>query len=659
MQRHYDVSEIRSALPRIAESLRSAGYSVGISDVVELARIVEAYADLSSRSCLSEEEVEFLAGSIIKNSKAVELLMSELRKATGSDKMRERVERIEREISLSLEKLRVRPGGRISKKKASRGGGEAIAAYMKLRNVGAIRGKPGRERVLDSQGLRSLAYRLARDGFDSLEEAYRSKRAKPDSDRRLMEAESGLVPKLAEMDEKSLIELGWASIKKGNSYVLKEVGKELSRRALSGSLTRAEEAYPILKRAGILNREVLARMVAQDPSLASRPEVDVDVVARAAGMVSLERAGEIVSKKIKTASRDEAEVLLRKISPEALWAVKSHRLGGEEGLLFSAAVKAAASLRSALRYSENGGEGWREMGEGLAVEAFSMASSLPPDASLGGLSRATVFSMAETAISILSLNSRPLNDPEKVVETVRRLDLPVSIRVLRSLYGKTFDEGEREVLVRSMERILYKFSSRIGLRLLPKTLRSELRSHRVDVRSSIYKSIRTGSPTLVYRSKLKAAKINLALDVSSSMLEYSSWAIAVASLFLSNIVRLTLFSHKTHVLDGPLSRREVARTLLSAEFRGFTDVSRAIEETAFPGARRLVVVSDLQQTVDSTPLPAVVRSLSRRGYRIAFIAPPSARLEDVESVREAGASVIIAWTPRQAALGILRHLLRR
>lgn len=42
-------------------------------------------------------------------------------------------------------------------------------------NVGAIHGRPGRERVADAQSLRSLAYTLARQGMESLREAYLTK----------------------------------------------------------------------------------------------------------------------------------------------------------------------------------------------------------------------------------------------------------------------------------------------------------------------------------------------------------------------------------------------------------------------------------------------------------------------------------------------------
>ncbi|WP_062661589.1 VWA domain-containing protein [Aeropyrum camini] len=179
------------------------------------------------------------------------------------------------------------------------------------------------------------------------------------------------------------------------------------------------------------------------------------------------------------------------------------------------------------------------------------------------------------------------------------------------------------------------------------------------MRRSIYQSIRGGRPTIVYRERLRAGRLSLALDVSSSMIDYSSWAIAVASLFLSNISRLVFFSHTSTVLEGPLSRREVARSLLSVEFRGYTDISTALEKAAQPGVKKVVAVSDLQQTVDSQPIPHVVKNLHRSGYRVAFITPPSARPEDVEAVREAGARVVTAWTPRQAALGVLRHILRR
>lgn len=473
-----------------------------------------------------------------------------------------------------------------------------------------------------------------------------------------MEAEAGLSPRLTELDEKGLVELGWASMRKGNARLLKDVGLELARRARTGSLTRVRDAYRIMRRAGTLDRETLSLMIATDPSLSSAPEADANTVARAVGIAGSERGGEILAKRLRDARPGEAEDLVSKVPPEALWAVKSHSLDGWKGELLDAASRAAASLRSALRYMEGGGEGWRELGYSMALEAISRASRLGESASIGGLSRATVFGMAETAIAILELESSRPGDPERVYSILSRLALPAAVKVLRSLYSRA-SADEREVLVRSMEKLLYKYSVRHGLRLLPKTVLSPRRSPRVDVRRSIYQSIRGGRPTIVYRERLRAGRLSLALDVSSSMIDYSSWAIAVASLFLSNISRLVFFSHTSTVLEGPLSRREVARSLLSVEFRGYTDISTALEKAAQPGVKKVVAVSDLQQTVDSQPIPHVVKNLHRSGYRVAFITPPSARPEDVEAVREAGARVVTAWTPRQAALGVLRHILRR
>nr|MEB3851551.1 hypothetical protein [Desulfurococcales archaeon] len=74
--------------------------------------------------------------------------------------------------------------------------------------------------------------------------------------------------------------------------------------------------------------------------------------------------------------------------------------------------------------------------------------------------------------------------------------------------------------------------------------------------------------------------------------------------------------------------------------------------------RRLVLVSDLHQTVAPGDPAEVAASLTRRGYRILAIAPPSHHAETRRRLEEAGAKVRVAYTPRDAAREVLRSILR-
>ncbi len=657
--RYYKVDELISSLPLIAEKLRSRGFRVGVSEVVELARLARAYADLNSRDALSEDEVAAIAYAVIKEPGGDRAFLEELRGVTASRRVSEAAERIEAEISEKLRILGVSPGWRVSKKKAGRRGKEALAAYLQLRRIGVITGRPGNERVADPSAIKAISLRLAMRGFESLEEAYRELRPMRGRDYALMEAEAGLHPGLGGLDERRLVELGWAAARKGNSQLLRSVARELARRVEAGRVSRLEDAFKLLRASGMLDSRLASEMIAGDPGLVEEarglpPREFARIVARAAEMAGVERAGEIVAKALRSSGPGEAVEILSKVPLESLWAVKKHPLRGAEALALEAAAAAARSLVSAIRYLETGNEGWRDMAleeseraARLAARAKSEGAKIPDPSRTEALARlaATIAGGSE-------------HIGESVVDAIaRRLGPSEAVRVLRAAYARAESEEARRLLAQSLEKLLSRLASREGLVLLPRWRLSPRRG-RVDVRRSIYLMARQSPRPLVFREKERASRISLVLDVSGSMIDYSSWALAVSLLFARNVERVVVFSHRVRVVEGPLKPRELAEVLLSAEFKGLTNISAALREAGHSRSRRIVVVTDLKQTVDDEPVAAAVKRLVSSGRRVVFISPPTAPWEEVEAVERAGGRVTVAYTPRQAALRVLRMLLR-
>ena len=658
--RSYRVSDIISNLPQVAERLRSRGFRVGVSEVVELARLARTYADLRRREVLDEDEVEVLAYAVLKAPGSDKAFIEELRGSLSSRRVSEAAERIEAEIGEKLRVLGVAPGWRVSKKKAGRKGREALAAYLQLRRIGVISGRPGSERVVDPQDIRRISVTLAKRGFESLEEAYRDMKPLKGRDYALMEAESGLHPEPGRLEEKRLIELGWAATRKGNTSLLRAVAREVARRVESGGFVRTGDAFRLLKAAGLLDSRLLSELIASDPSLVDEarflpPREYARAVAKAAEMAGLERGGELVAKALRGSREREAREILSRVQPEMLWAVKKHPFKGKEATALEASIAAARSLVDAIRYLETGNEGWRDMALDDAEKALRLASKARAS---GGLtpdpSRAE--SLARLALSVVSLASGP-GEAMAAGAIASKLGVVEAVRVLKAAYSRARDDEARRLLASSLERLLRRLASREGLRLLPRWRVSET-GGRVDVRRSIYRLARHSPSPIIFRERERASRISLALDVSGSMIDYSSWALTVATLFSRNVERVVMFSHRVRVVEGPLKARELAEVLLQAEFKGYTNISAALREAAECGARRIVVVSDLKQTVDDEPVPSVVRRLASSGRKIVFISPPSAPWEEVEAIERAGGRVTIAYTPRQAAQRVLRLLLR-
>jgi len=657
--RYYSLEELERVLPAVLEKVRGEGHRVGTGEALSLLQLARSYAALEAREHLSEDELRLIVEGVLKREAAVESFMRHLRMESAGSRLREAAERLEGEIAAMLREMGVAPGWRVSKRIVKRGkrGRDArrsLGYYLMLKRIGVIRGRPGNERVADPQAIRSIAFSLARRGYESVEKAYEDLRPAGGRDYRLMEAEARVHPRLESLSEGQLLQLGEASIRKGNYETLRSVAERLAALAARGELRDAARAARILEAAGLRDPGVAEALLIAEPRLAERLNVPPETVARAASKAPGDRAGEIVARALRRMGREEALKLLSLVDPQHLWAVKRHPFTGDEAALLEAAVKASRGLREAVAFHETGNPGRRDMAVYLAGDAAEAVESLGGVAPLGRVSVETVKAMARLAEGLAAADS-----PGEVLagDLIARMKPGDAVTVLRSLYSRASPE-ERELLLAAAERLLARLSGREGLRLLPKWVTGGERG-RVDVRRSVYRLVRRSPEPLVYRRRLKSRRIVLALDVSGSMIEHSAWAASIAMLFARNVERLVTFSGAPRVVEGPLKPRELARALLEAEFRGLTNVAAALRASEKPGVRSVVLVSDLKQTVaGEEPLEAAAERLVRRGHRIVAVVPRGHDAEAAARLEAVGARVVYAPTPRLTAVHLLRVLLR-
>jgi len=656
----YSVDTIIDLLPSLAAALRGRGLRVGTGQLVTAARILRSYSTLVSREYLEEAEVSLiLTSTLALGPGQAGALSEELRSLLATARLEGGARELREEIVGRLEALGLKPGARVFKRRVLEGPRrrERIAAYLELKRIGVIKGSPDGERVASESEITVISKRLARLGYSSIEEAARESGRGWSEDDIMLHAEArlGAGRELEAMETRRLIGLGEAAIRKGDKNLLRLVAEEIGRRILRGERVDGEEAYRILRRAGVLSAAHERVLVARDPSLAGSTSLSVRELSGLAESLGEERGGSIIAKALKSMGRDEARELLSILDPSLLWDVKRHPFTGEEALLVEAAVNAARSLREALMYAETGEPGRADMARDLANRSLEAAGRI--DLSIGRLSRSEIEGMALTALSIVDFVEGGFESVEGLVSSLRRLSLPSALRVLRGLYTRAGPEARR-LVVRAAASLLYRLAAREGLRLLPRKALSPHPPGRLEVRHTIYRMGRLAQDPLVFRRRLRSRSLGLVLDVSGSMLEHSVWALSIAMLFNHNIERLVLFSSEPRVIEGPFTPLELAETLLSTRFAGYTDIAGALEAAATPKPRRLVLVSDLRQTVKPGDPVGVASALVRRGVKMLVIAPPAHDIAARRGLEEVGVSVRIAYTPRDAAREVLRTLLR-
>lgn len=661
------VEDVASVVLGVGWRLREAGKQVSTAELVKAVELAESYRTLTGS--LSKSDLALVLSAAFTSVRVPQSMLEDLvAKELAGRGVRERAERISREIREAVEAIGARPGDRVSRKRIARGknGRErrrALAHYTKLKNIGAIRGRPGRERILSPHEIEKLAWELARSGYRSLDQASRAQ-ARMGWDDLLTAAEARVRPdskQLEGMSEKSLLELAEAARRKHDRLTRSLVAEELARRINAGvRVSRPDEVAELLEEAGIFTAGLRRRLASSsklDPSKLS-PE---DVVDLATSM-GPEAGGELVARRADTLPPEEARRMLRSLDPRLYWALGKSLVKKLNDPLLEAAVEASKALVEALRYARSMDEARADMAKHYIDRAHAkLESALEKGPSRGELvvdeSRVASLINEASAIIMLASSLNGAANPGVLYEALRGLDYYSRIRLLRDAYNYSTPEWRRLILS-AAERMLDRLSAREGLRLLREAYRSKMPPGRVDVRRSIYESIRYSPRPIVYARRRRTARLTLALDASSSMMEYSTWALAVSSLFPRHLQRLVVFSHYTRVYEGPFTRREFARALFEAEFRGYTNISAALRDSTVPGVKKIVVVTDLWQTVDDEPVHSTVARLTRSGKRIVFIVPRSHDEQARRLVEENGGRVVLATNPRRAAQHLLRILLR-
>ncbi|MCE4600548.1 MAG: VWA domain-containing protein [Desulfurococcales archaeon] len=659
-----DDDDIINTIIEVGYKLRGQNKTVSTADLVKAVELAKSYKLLTGS--MTRTDLAYILWTSFTGVQAgLEYFEELVAKELAGRGVRERAEKIARELRKEIGAMGVRPGDRVSKKrlakKSSKERRAALASYTKLKSIGAIRGRPGRERLLSNQELDRLAWRIALNGYSSIDEAARGMYSARWDD--LMNTvEARIRPdrsQLSGMSERNLLKLAEAAKRKHDRTTRELVAEELARRVNSGSrIHDPNRVAEILEDAGLLTPVIRRRLAS-----VSRLDVDklgVNDIIDAANTMGIDAGGELVAKGVNSLDSEDARKLVSSVNPRLLWSLgrgSLRKLGG--GLLLEAAVNAAKSLREALKYAETGDEARADMAKYYVERALRELhrGGTADGSSLVNYSHVVEMIKESNAIIGLATSLKGPVNPGLVDEALRGLDYPARIRLLRDMYRRANPEWSRLIL-RAAERILNRFSAREGLRLLRDRYLGQTPPGRIDVRRSIYGSIRYAPRPIVYLKRKKTSRISLALDSSGSMLDYSTWAIAVASLFPRHLQRLVVFSHDTIVHEGPFTKREFIRALFDADFTGFTNISKALLQANVPGVKKMIVITDLRQTIRDEPVEEVVARLVKAGKRVIFIVPGSHDEITRVRVEEQGARVVIASTPRRAAQHLLRILLR-
>ncbi|MEB3759652.1 MAG: VWA domain-containing protein [Desulfurococcales archaeon] len=667
MTTRYSLEELKTILLVLADEFRREGERIGTGEVLVSYSLSENYMGLSGRDWLDVDELVLIIKSSWTTLKKDEKYIREkILSITQNDRFDERVKKIHQEIMKELEVLGARPGTHVSIKRLTRHAKKKErvkikSAYTKLKRIGAIKGPQGSEKIADNRALWSIAHKLAREGYSDLLHAAKSMKTRLTRDEIYLQIESKMGfddEYLSNLSESALLKIGEAAIKKHDISTAKKIARTVKNRILEGRPVRdPERILSFLQRSKELTPEVVQEMVMRGNYV---DNISIEMLSTALESMDEEKGASLLASYLKDLKDTDIEALLDRIGLELLWRSKPPAtIKGEKKTLFQAAIYAAKALREAKTYASSLDPARADMSDYYIDKTKKLLKNLEDTTRLGTLNKEKVEELLESAEIIVgqteSLASGIPVAMDELEPILLRMEYTEAVEILRKLYRSSTAEG-RDRIAMSLSRMLTRLASRNGLSLVSRKYKNNYGA-RLDLRASLYNIIRMSPRPLVFWTKLRTKELSLAIDTSSSMKPYASWTILVASLFSRHIRKIVTFSHEYTIYNGPFSRRSLAEILLNMDFYGRTNISNAIDAVSEP-SRRIIVVTDLEQTIDDKPPWIIVRNLVQRGKTIVFIVPEKHDLDMRKRIVEEGGRVIVARTPRQAAKRILTLISR-
>lgn len=598
----------------VARVLRSRGYPVSTAEAVEAARLLGLYEAVHGG--LDCSDLELVLVSVYARRRGDEAAVREALAAVLGFSSLSVAEGIEHD----LRRLRAWYG-RSLRKPLSRMDSSERAAFARLRLLGVVRrGRRGYHVVGESAARRRVVDLSRRYG------GYREAVA-GELRRLLSRGRGGDVVGLLGEELLSYVDLGSLGIRelvelgsRGRGVVRRAAVRELARRLTAGGDVggRAEEAFELLEREGLLDERLLGVLLEAEPRLAERAvhAVGFEAVADAASRVSKvdpERGAEIYARLVGGArARGAVRELMRHGLPVS---------GGDSSALREAG--ALASAREALmKFLAGGGEGYLDFAEYEVGRAG------------GGSGLAVVRARLLEAIR----RAREGDTAAALRMLVSDMDDYEAYSFLGEVAARGVDESTRLAARRLMRLILERAVRRVaaGFRWSRRRLLGEEPGERLELRETVYRVVRMAAPLPVWERRGRLPGVVLALDKSASMRPYAFYASVVAAALAPVIRRLVVFDAVPEVVDERalrgMSVESLVERVLGVEFSGYTDVSGALRAAVRglpPG--HLVVVSDLRQTVVGEDPVAVLAELAGRRWRVDLVVPR--RPEGVEHVQ--------------------------
>ena len=614
---------------RVAQRFREEGVHIGTSEVVDALTIAENLALLEGVEPSLEHLREALHAVYVRDQRGEELFEKIWRAVTSHPQ--HNLAPVVAAVAEDLKKLGVGWGARIYSKRRLLSGpraDEKREAYSRLKLLGLIVRTPRGDMVLDRESaLRRLRSLLRRYG--SAWEALADSAARMISRGRFEWYALYAAPvdedRLASVELDRVASAGLQALQEGNRGLARKLASIVSRRLEAGEAPRDSwSAFRLLREVGELTPRSLASLLHSEPRLVDemlKNRESRELLAEALRLMDSDSLRPILKRLVRDRRGLEiAAGLVGEVDLSAWREVRFSRTPRtpEETLIYM--VSGLARAEHHLLNAAGGDEAQLDMAyyELKRLERLD-TSSIP------GWASQTIESYRERVEKLMEVLRGDVDVYVKLSTLVRRMEPEEALLYLRGVY-RSGDENVKRVALRLAELVWRRLEAKAArLYRVAGEKRRDIRG-RIDIRKTIYNIVSNReNPIVAYRRRPKPS-FALVLDTSGSMAKYSLWALLAASAFSKLVSSITLFASNITLIANAsrLSTRRVIELLFQASFEGYTNISAALRETAklYRTPSRVVIVTDLCQTVDDEPPENVTERLARRGWRLYYLLPP-------------------------------------
>ncbi|MEB3825495.1 MAG: VWA domain-containing protein [Desulfurococcales archaeon] len=566
----------------VCEKILNTGRDIG--SVIVFCNILSVYRIL--RGELSRADVEMLSKAVLGR----ELVIPEHRQLSSSGDVRSLIER-------DLKQLNLGYGDRFTRRIVyeSPDREAAIKSFLRLKRLGFIvESKSGIHRVV-GRNEASRIIREIEEGGESLDNIMVNSSVGWSEDDLLMEAETRMQQDLSSIDNKKLLKMLHARIRKGDIETSRAILREIM-----GRMNR------------LSSREVsqLAREVMRNPSIVSEDEVRALV----------ERKPSLLSK----LSKHGFKTRLNPRQPPGYYrSGYSRQLGGAD-----------ASSIYLRRYAETGNPGYLDMWlSSLAVEGDD-------------------YSLARRVAE--SLESRDYKGLDtRVISRLYRIAREDAV-IIMSLLLK---DSSSNRLKRSLARMVFN-KAKYGRREYPSRSVTTVKSGgRIDKRLSIYRMTRLSLPLLAYRVKSRKPSVALLVDTSGSLRNYSSEVVLYSSVLKNLLDVMIVFSDRAKVFRCSGRTCDPSIILGKIDFSGNTNIVNALERASAFRARKIIVITDLKHNMGSIDdLVRETRKLLVKRRRVVYLVVGEYDRRVLSSLADVEAKVVVADSYRSVIRALYREM---